>query len=172
MGIYVSIAQREVERQKYERELERMKEGGVINVVDDYILSAIENPKEQRGFLAARYKKFERKQDKIRAEQNEQRQVEIKQQGDNMQNKEQAKSQGDVQKVFAQGQVSSKLLDQAAKIGMTERQLSAAIDNGLQSNRGRDQLNKAVKTLQEKSNLERQQPPQDARQPVTENKEP
>lgn len=158
MGVFVSIVQREEERAKYERELERMKQMGVLSVVDDYILSALDNPKEQRGFLAARYKQFERKQDKVRAEQNEQQQVLMQQQGANAQGKVKAQGEADINTVYAKGDVDSKLLNQTDQVSLSQRQMDAAIKHGLQSERGKDQLNKAIKTLQAKYNLEKQRP--------------
>lgn len=158
MGVTVSIAMREEERMKFEKELERMKQLGVLNVVDDFILSGIENPREQRGFLAARYKQFERRQDKIRSENNEQQQILVKQRGDNELKKAQMDSDADVRKVAAQEESSKNILRLATQLGMTDKQLDAVLKKDLQQDRGQDQLRKNLATMDRKYDLERQQP--------------
>lgn len=158
MGVYVTIGMREEEDMRFERGLERMEQAGVLNLVDEFILSGITNPREKRGFLAARYKQFERRQDVIRSQQNQQQQILVKQKGDNDLRRVKMESDADVRKVAAQEESSKNILKLATQLGMTDKQLDAFLKKQLQQERGEDQLKKNIATLDKKYDLERQQP--------------
>ena len=158
LGIKFSISQREEERAKFEENLKILKQLGIINIVDEYMLSAVANPKDRMALLAVKYKKWEAKQDKIRQEQMANQQALMQQQGVNQQNTVAAKTEGDIKKVYAQGDVSANVLKLAAQLGIQADQLSFLSKRGLQQDRGQAQLDKSIKTLEAKNNLENQQP--------------
>lgn len=158
LGIKVEVAQRELEREEYRVEIMRLKQMGVVNTVDDYILSAIKNPKDKMALLAVRTKLFERKMQQQRMEQNEQQQVLLQQAGKNKQAEVAMKGQSDKEKIVTQGQVSADILKLAAELGMTQSQVEGFIKKKLQDDRNQAQLDKNVKTLETKSSLENQQP--------------
>lgn len=158
LGIKFSISQREEEKAKFENELARLKLNNVINTVDEYMLSAVVNPKDRMALLAVKYKQWEKKQEKIRQEQMAQQQVLLQQQGVNQQQAVTAKADGDIKKVYAQGDVSANVLKLAAQLGLQAEQLSFLSKKGLQQDRGQSQLDKSLKTLEAKNNLENQQP--------------
>lgn len=158
MGIRVLVTQREVEREEYRQEVMRLKQLGVISTVDDYILSAVRNPKDKMALLAVRTKQFEKKMLKAREEANEQQQVLLQQQGENQQNAIAAKVEGDKQKIYSQGEVSAKILQLAAQIGLNDKQVEAMLKKNLQQDRGMMQMEKSIKTLETKDQLEKQNP--------------
>lgn len=158
IGIKVSINQREEERQEFKDELARLKKLNVINTVDEYMLTAVVNPKDRMALLAVKVKQWEKKQEIRRQQEALQQQAIIAQQGKNQQAAVDAKTGGDIKKVYAQGDVSSKLLQQAGLAGSQAADKDALIKKSLQQDRGNDQTDKAIKTLQTKSDLENQQP--------------
>lgn len=158
IGVKVTVSQREQEKQDFRDELKRLKDLGVINTVDEYMLSGINNPKDKMALLAVKYKNFEKKQDQIRKEQAMQQQALVQQQGVNQQQAVAAKTDGDIKKVYAQGDVSSKILQLASQLGIQASQLQAVIDKTLQQNRNDGQLDKSIKTIETKQTLENQQP--------------
>lgn len=158
IGIKISIAQREEERQKFREELNRLKQLQVINTVDEYMLESVSNPKDRMALLAVKYKQWEKKQEKIRQEQAANQQQIVQQQGANQQAAVASKVDGDIKKIYAQGDVSSKILELANQLGIQASQLDGVIKKALQQDRGNSQLDKSIKTLQAKSNLENQKP--------------
>ncbi|HEY9363124.1 MAG TPA: hypothetical protein VIQ00_07680 [Chitinophagaceae bacterium] len=158
MGIQVLVSQREEERAEFRQEMARLKDKGVLNSVDEYMLSAIKNPKDKWALMAVKEKKFNEKQMREMMDRNEQQQVLLRQQGQNQQQAVQAKVGGDIQKIYAQGDVSSKILQLAAQLGLNEKQAQAMIDKALQQDRGQSQLDKNIRTLEAKQTLENQKP--------------
>lgn len=158
MGLTVTVSQREEERQEYRNEVARLKQLGVINTIDDYMLSAIKNPKDKMALLAVKTKQFERKSAQKQQDAYQQQQVLMQQQGQNAQAQQQAKTQGKKEEIYAQGDVSAQIYRLAAQIGLSDKQVDAALQKSLQSDRGQDQLNKNLRTLEAKSQLENQKP--------------
>lgn len=158
MSLKVKVSQREEERQDFKNEVFRLKNLGVLNTIDDYMLSAVTNPKDKMGLLAVKYKQWEKKQSMLRQEQAQNQQAVIAAQGQNQQAVVSAKTDGEIKKVYAQGDVSSKILELASQLGIQASQLKGVIDKTLQQSRGEDQLNKSVRTLETKQSLENQKP--------------
>ena len=98
LTIKVLVGQREIERQMYSQELDRLKKLGVLNAGDEYILSGIDNPKERFAYMAIKEKKFQKKQDQIRQEQFANQQQLIQQQGKNMMQVKAAEGEADIKK--------------------------------------------------------------------------
>lgn len=158
MGIKVTIRQREEERQEFREELNRLKINGVINTVDIYMLDAISNPKDKMALLAVKYKQWQKREAKKRAEDMANQQAMIKAQGENQVAATREKIGGEIQKIYAQGDTSSKILQLAAQLGFQDKQMDFLGKRALQQERGADQTNKAVQTLQTKAQLEAQKP--------------
>lgn len=154
----VVITQREEERQKFELDMAFMKQQGVLTVVDDFILSAISNPKDRRAFLAVRFKKWQQRQDMERMQAYEQQQILTKQHGDNKIGEIGAKSQAKQAEIAAQGEVSAALINMANQLGMGEKELDAALRKDLQQDRGRMQADKAINQLKIKAQLDNEKP--------------
>lgn len=156
MGIKITITQREEEKQEFRTELNRLKINGVINTVDEYMLSGITNPKDRMALLAVKYKQWQKREDKKRQEDAANQQAMLQQQGQNVQAAIQAKGALETQKIYAQGDVSSKILQLAAQLGIQDKQIDFMGKKALQQDRGTDQTQKAVTTLQTKADIENQ----------------
>lgn len=157
-GIHFSLTQKEEERQKNNDNIAFLKQQGVLTVVDEYMLSGITDPKDKMGLIAARYKRWEKKQDAIRAEAAQNQQAMIQQQGQNILQATQAKTQGNIQEKYAQGDVNSKILQLASQLGIQSSQMEGMIKKALQQDRGADQIEKSLKTMEAKAELENQKP--------------
>lgn len=156
MGVKITVSQREEEKQEFRTELNRLKINGVINTVDEYMLSGISNPKDRMALLAVKYKQWQKRQEKQRQEDAANQQAMIQAQGQNMQAAIQAKGALETQKIYAQGDVSSKILQLSAQLGMQGSQMDFLGKKSLQQDRGTDQTNKAVTTLKTKAELDNQ----------------
>ncbi len=158
MGIKVSMKQDVKWEARFNDQLDKNELKGVIDTVDVYMLEGIMNPKQRFGLLAVKIKQWKKRQEKQRQEDFANQQAMIKAQGENQQLAVQAKTDGDIKKVYAQGDVSSKILELASQLGMNAAQLDGLIKKSLQQDRGNDQLNKSIQTLETKQNLENQKP--------------
>lgn len=158
MGIQVLVSQREEERQEYRDEVARLKKLNVINTVDEYMLSAIKNPKDRMALLSVKVKQFERKMLQQRQDQNEQQQVLMQQQGQNQQQAIAAQTQSKKEQIYTQGDVSSKILQLAAQLNLNEKQVDGMIKKALQQDRGQSQLDKGIRLAEAKSQLDNQRP--------------
>ena len=157
IGITISSNQREEEAQDFKNEVIRLKNLGILNTVDDYMLSVVTNKRDKMALLAVKYKQWEKKQAIIRQEAAQQQQAAIQQQGQNQMEVQGAKTDGDIKKVYAQGDVSSQILKLAAELGIQASQLDGVIKKALQQARGDEQLNKSIQTLNTKQTLDNQQ---------------
>lgn len=158
IGIFVKVEPMLEEEQRYQNELFRLKQLGIVNTVDEYMLSGVEDADDRMALLAVKYKQFEKKQERQRQEQMQQQQAIVQQQGQNQQAAIQTKSQADQNKIFAQGQVSANILRLASQLGIGEEQVRNALKKELQQDRSASQLDKSVQTLETKHNLEMQKP--------------
>jgi hypothetical protein len=158
LGVKVSVNQNQEFQQKFEQELVRLKQALVINTVDEYMLMEVVNKKDRWALLAVKYKQWEKKQERQRKEDMAQQQALLQQQGANQQQAVAAKTDGEIKKIYSQGDVSSKILELASQLGVQAEQLSFLNKKGLQQDRGQSQLDKSLKTMEAKKNLDNQQP--------------
>lgn len=158
MGIKVSLKQNMEWEAKFNEQLTSNELKGVIDAVDIYMLEGITNAKQRFGLLAVKIKQWKKRTEKQRQEDYANQQAMIQAQGENQKAAMQSKVDGEIQKVYAQGDVSSKILGLASQLGMHAAQLDGVIKKTLQQDRGNDQLNKNIQTLQTKQNLENQKP--------------
>lgn len=153
----VLVGQREIERQMYQAELERLKKLGILNAGDEYVLSGIDNPKERFAFMAVKEKKWMKKQDQMRQEQFVNQQQIVQQQGQNEIQTRQVQGEIDVKKEYAKGDVQANLLQLANQLGLSKSQTEGVIKMALQRDRNVAQKDKAVSTIREKQNVDLQQ---------------
>lgn len=158
IGIMLKMNQNERVKQDFEMELNRLKINNVINTVDIYMLEAITNPKDKMALLAVMYKKWEKRENKKRQEDFANQQAMVQAQGQNQQNAVREKMSGEIQKIYAQGDTSAKILQLAAQLGIQDKQMDFLGKKSLQQDRGKDQTDKAISTLQTKAELENQKP--------------
>lgn len=157
LTIKVETGQREIERQNYINALQGLKDKGIINSLDEFLLTGINDPQERFAYLAVREKKFIRAQDKIRQEGYANQQALMQQQGQNMVQGKQAEGEENIKEVYAKGDVQSKLLNLSEQLGMTRAQFEALSKRRLQDGRGQDQLQKSLKTIFAKKEADRQE---------------
>ena len=82
----------------------------------------------------------------------------LQQQGQNLQNAVREKTSGKIQEIYAQGDRDSKIIQLASQLGMQHDQMQFLGKKVLQQDRGTQQLDKSVKTLQTKQDLQNQEP--------------
>lgn len=158
LTIKVTIGQREVERQQFLDELNQLKLKGIITSADEYLISGIENPRERFAVLSVIEKKFMRKQDQIRAEQQQLAQTLAQQQGQNMVQAKQADGQEKTKQIYSKGEVDAHLMTLANQLGLTQQQSDALIKRVLQKDRGDQQLNKLLTGIRTKADVQAQSP--------------
>jgi hypothetical protein len=156
MSVQISMTQREEERAKFERDMEVLKQNGVIDIVDEYMLSEITNPKDQMALLAVKVKQFRKRQDQIRKEQFAQQQQLMQQQGQNAVASKQAEAEGDRNTVYAKGEVQARITQLAKQLDMSELQVEGLLKRQLQTERNDAQLQKTLQSLETKANLQTQ----------------
>ena len=94
----------------------------------------------------------------LRNEAAQNQQAIVQQQGQNILQATQAKTQGNIQEKYAQGDVNSKILQLASQLGIQSSQMEGMIKKALQQDRGQDQIEKSLKTMEAKAELENQKP--------------
>lgn len=141
---------------KFQANINILKQRGVINVSDEYMLSEVTNIKDKIALLAVIEKKWLKRQDKIRAEQFAQQQQLMQQQGANSVAAKAAEAQGEKELAYAKGEVEAHLRTLGSSLGMNELQIQGMIKDRLQDKRNAAQLDKTLKTLETKNSLQNQ----------------
>ena len=80
----------------------------------------------------------------------------VQQQGQNNVAVKQAEGEAEAKNIFNKGMVQQRILELAAQLGIQSSQLDAIVKTNLQRERNREQKDKNIATLREKSNLEQQ----------------
>lgn len=156
MGIVISLTQREEERAEFKNKLTSLVEKGIISTADEYQLKAIKNPKDAFGLLAVKEKQFLKRQQKD-MEMNHARQQELlAQQGQNVVQAKSAETDGKIKLAYAKGDVESKIIQLSNDLGINAEQFKALVKTKLQRDRVQGQIEKSIKTLETKSDLENQ----------------
>lgn len=151
LTLKVQIGQREIERQEFKMKLEQMNQRGMITSADEYMLTAVDNPREKLAALAVIEKKWMKKQDQIRKENYMQQQQLLKQQGDNALQEQDAETKGDIQKIYAGADAQSKVMQLAEQTGIRRDQMQGLIKKNLQKDRNDAQLQKLLAGIKTKT---------------------
>lgn len=157
MGIKVALLQDENWEARFNAELNKNEINNVIDTVDVYMLESVKSPKQRFGLLAVKIKQWKKRMEKQRQEDFAQQQAMVQAQGQNQQNAVLAKSQGEIEKIYKQGEVNAHILQLASQLGIQASQMDFLGKKALQQDRGNDQLNKSVKTLETKQELNNQE---------------
>jgi hypothetical protein len=157
IGIVVRVSQREEERAKFTRRIEQLKMAGIIDTASEYMLDALENPKDKMAFLAVKEKLYRKRLDKERAEQFEQEQNMLAQQGENTKQAIVTEAEMEQQLEFSRGEVKAKLMQLGHELGMSAKQMDGFVKRILQQDRGKMAIDKSLKTLEAKNNINNQQ---------------
>jgi hypothetical protein len=156
LGVKITLNLREEERSKYEQRVYKLESQGVLTSADIYMLDYIPNIKDRWALLAVKENQFMKRQDRIRQENYANQQQLAKQQGDNLIGQEQAATDGEIKKVYAQGDVKSKLASLQSQLNAPEQRNEALLQKSLTSDRTQGQIQKALQTLQAKADLDNQ----------------
>lgn len=154
--IKVEVTQRELERETLQRALREGKQQGIFNAADEFIINRIQNPKDAFSYLMIREKKAKQelaKQQQMMAQVPQQ--VE-QQKGQNLLQLEQAKTQGEIMKIQAQGKRDVDVEVALHRLGLNASDLTFQQKRILQQERGQQQLDKSIQTQTQKANLEAQ----------------
>lgn len=153
-----SLKQREEERARYQQQLNFLKSQKIITTTDEYLLSAISNPKKRFGQLAVIENRFRKREDQKRMEDyaNEQRLREQANEG--LVIAEQTATDGDIKKIYATADAESKLLQLKGALGMQSSQFDFIKKKNLQQDRAQSQLEKSLKTAAQKTASTNQAP--------------
>jgi hypothetical protein len=157
LGVMVKVSPRREEQQFFLSQLGRLAQKGVLTAADEFMVTNIDNPKDKYAFLAVKEQKFLKRQDMIRQEGFAQQQQIMQQQGQNMLQKQQAVTQGELAVVGAKAEGQSRILQLAAELGIRASQIEGLIKSNLQRSRGAEQKDKTLSSLREKYNLENQE---------------
>lgn len=143
--------------QWYMREMQILEQKGYLSAADKYMLSGIDNTKERFRALYFIEQRRKEEEQRIRTEQyaNMQQIQQTKSQTDIA--VQQQKGNQDLQSIDKQGQVDAQLMTLGNQLGLTKAQVDGMIKRALQKERGDQQLEKQIKAIQEKNNVEQQQ---------------
>lgn len=150
LGIYVTISQREEERAKFELKKGQLVQQGVISAADEFMLEAIQNPKDKYGLLAVKEKQFHKRKQQEAELAHQRSQELIAQQGENLQMVEEKASEGKIKQIYAKGDVESRIIQLSNDLGLNAEEFKGAIRRSLQRERMQGQIEKNVKTLEAK----------------------
>jgi hypothetical protein len=158
IGIKISLGQREEERSLFKGEVGLMRREGKIDTAAEYYILSTPNPKDAMLLAAMYQRKFDKRQDMIRQEQNAAQQQIVEQQGQNVITNTQQQVQGKAALIQEEGKVEAQLMQWAAQLGLNQQQVEGLIKRQLQADRLQGQTDKSLKTLYAKQNVEQQQP--------------
>lgn len=156
MGIKVALLQDQNWEARFNAELNKNSIQGVIDTVDVYMLEGITSPKQRFGLLAVKIKQWKKREERRRQEDFANQQAMLQQQGENVQAAVQAKGAMEVEKIYKQGEVNAHILQLASQLGIQASQMDFLGKKALQQDRGNDQLDKSIKTLETKQTLDNQ----------------
>lgn len=156
LTIKINFGDRYKQMQAYETQFNFLKSQGAISSVDEYLLNAIDNPKEKFQKLYFVEDRWKKEQAKIRQETFANAQAIEEKKGQNAVQETQVKGQEEIKKVYAAGDVNSKLMQLGSQLGLGTQQMDAIIKRALQQDRKNGQQQEKLTVLREKSNLEQQ----------------
>lgn len=156
MSVQISMTQREEERAKFEQDLQILKQNGVIDIIDQYMIDEVSNPKDKMALLAVKVKQFRKRQDLKRQQDFAQQQQLMQQQGQNGVAAKQAEAEGEKNLAYAKGEVTARITQLAKQLDMNEAQVEGVIKRQLQTERNDAQLQKTLQTIETKANLQNQ----------------
>lgn len=158
MGTKITLTQREEERARFEAKKQKLVETGVLSIADEYMLDAIQNPKDKVALMAVKEKQFLKRKSKAELEKFQQQQQLIQQNGQNQMNVIGAKGESEKQAIYAKGEVQGKILSLANELGLTQVQMQGLVSRALQKDRGIDQERKAISTIKAKQEADSVKP--------------
>jgi hypothetical protein len=158
MGVKVTLTQREEERAKFEKKVYDLTQLGVLTTADEYMLSAIQNPKDKIALLAVKEIQFRRRQTQAEQIKFQQQQQLVQQTQQGQLQAIDAEKNADKELIYTKGEVQGKILTLANSLGMSQSQLDGLMKRTLQRDRGIDQERKAVSTIKAKQQATEQAP--------------
>lgn len=157
IGITVNVKQREEERELANQQIQKLDAKGVLSVADIFMVRQMTNPKNQFAYLAVKEEKWKKEQAEMQQAQFQQAQAIEAQKGQNQVAAKQAESEGDIQTVYAKGDVQSKVLQLASELGINAQQIDALIKKDQQRDKSKAQLEKNLTVLKAKDQIEQTQ---------------
>ncbi len=154
LTIKISLVQREQERALYQQRLQYLIAQGAITIAEEYMISAISNPKERFAQLARIENRYKEQQKQKEQELYQQQQTLQKQRNDGMVASENAATEGKIKQEYAKGDVQSKILQLGHQLGLNASQIEFLQKRALQQDRGQDQFRKAIGMVREKQTSE------------------
>jgi len=142
--------------QAFMQQMNFLKSKGILTTVDEYLIEAVDNPKEKFQKLYFIEQRFKKEQEQIRQEQYASQQALMQQQGQNNMQVQQQKGEQGIKQIYAEGDVDSKLMQLGNQLGLSEQQMDGIIKKNLQKERSDAQRQKAIETIREKENAKQQ----------------
>lgn len=158
IGVVIKLGQREEERAQFQMQINEMHKIGKIDTAAKYYILNTPNPKDSFLLAAMFERKYNKKQDEKFAAQLQNQQEMVKQQGENALQTTQAQTEGSIAEIGAKGKVEADLMKLGAQLGLSQTQIEGLVKRQLQADRANQQVDKSLKTLYAKNNLEAQQP--------------
>lgn len=153
-----SLKQREEERMNYQTQLNFLKSKGIMSTTEEYLLSAITNPKKRFGQLAVIENNYKKREDKKRMEDFQNQQALREQANHGLVMAENAATDGKIKAIYAEADAESKLITLKEQLGMQGSQFDFIKKKNLQQDRAQSQLEKALKTTNQKATNAATQP--------------
>lgn len=158
VGVWIKLGQREEERANFQRQVEKMNVEGKIDTAALYYILNQPNPKDAFMLAAMFERKYNKKKEAQFAAQLESQQKMVEQQGQNALQNTQAQTDGKIQQIGAEVQGEAELMKLGSQLGLSKDTLNGLIKRQLQDRRMDGQVDKSLKTLYAKNNLEQQEP--------------
>jgi len=157
IGIFVSIKQREEERQLFKNKLTALELAGVLTASDSFMVNNITNPKDQWAFIAVKEQQYRKREDVIRQQNYENAQNMVKMQGENTIAAKNADTEGKLKNTYAKGEVEAQVTTLAGQLGLSKLQMEGLIKKDLQRERNKGNVDKTIVGVEAKSNAKQQE---------------
>ncbi len=158
IGIKITLGQREEERAQLKFRVQDLRQRGILNAADEYLIMYILNPKDAAWVIAVKENKAIKRQEQMQADAQAAQQQISQQQSEAMLQNTQQQLDGKIQQVQVQGEVDAKLMQLANQLGMSIDQFKNYQKLLLQNARIDKQKEKSLATIQAQKAYEAQQP--------------
>ena len=142
--------------QSFQTQLDFLKSKNIVTTVDEYLLDAIDNPREKFQKLYFIEQRWMKEQDRIRQEQYQNAQNLESTRGENQMNVVNAQGEQRMKEIYAKGDVQAKITQLANQLGLSKIQTDGLIKRIIQKERNDGQTQKQIAALREKAALDNQ----------------
>lgn len=158
IGIKITLGQREEEKARVKMAVQALRDRGVLNAIDEYLILNTANPKDAAWLISVKENKFVKRQEQMQADNRDAQQQAIETQSQAMLQNTQQQQDGKIQQIGAEIQGKERLMQLGAQLNLTKDQVDGLIKRQLQKERLEGQTSKSLKTIAASKGFEAQQP--------------